>query len=87
MRIKEICLEILFLLERNNEVEWSKSFSFIVTNFNSLKLIDIKEHIKSFYGGMGSFGDLVLYNNGKINFIDNSRLDQLRKYLFFLVTK
>lgn len=34
---------------------------------------------------MGSFGNLVLYNDCSMNAIDNSKLDNLRTKLFMLV--
>ncbi len=46
---------------------------------------EIKYIFLSFYGGMGSLNDLVLYRNGKVLMDENDELAQLRRDLFNLL--
>ena len=87
MNIELVCIDILKLLLLKKEKEWSKSFKYIIDNYKMLTSDEIKRTIRSFYKGMGSFNDLVLYYDNKVCIADNEKLDLLRKELFRLINE
>lgn len=84
--ILNILNKIISVLERSNEDNWLKTFSNIYESYESLENDDEKAYyrreILNVYGGMGSFSDLVLYDNNKVLYEENNELDALRKDLF-----
>lgn len=79
--IKIVIKEIINILLDNGELSWSRYFD------KCLKQLDDDYHegiynIRTAYGGMGSFNDLVLHSNGNPLRKENDRLEQLRKKLY-----
>ncbi|MDR6156907.1 hypothetical protein QF023_000423 [Chryseobacterium sp. SLBN-27] len=81
MTIKDYCLQISKLLEGTDNQEKSKVF----IQLGNLYVTHKKEalsNIKNIYGGMGSFNDLVLYKDGKVDIEANEKLSALREDLY-----
>ncbi|WP_394515883.1 hypothetical protein E7738_17470 [Pantoea sp. SGAir0430] len=79
--IKRVTKEIIKILLDNGEVSWARYFD------KCLRQLDDDYHegiynLRTAYGGMGSFNDLVLHSNGNPLKKENARLDQLRKELY-----
>lgn len=77
MTIKDYCLQISKLLK---ETDHEKSKAFI--QLGNLYVTHKKEalsNIKNIYGGMGSFNNLVLYKDGKVDIEANKKLSILRE--------
>lgn len=83
--IEIILLEIISLLKENKENQWEKTFNFFLYNAAAYGFNNVKKDIRLVYAGMGSFNDLILYNDGKISYDSNIKLDNLRTELFDLV--
>lgn len=84
MKIKSICEEIVQVLESVNDDDWLPSFKELVRS--SKETDELKRTIRGMYGGMGSFNDLVLYNNGVLCKEETEKLDKLRTELFKTIT-
>jgi hypothetical protein len=80
--LKQILLEINALLKKHHSVEWSKSFDSFLTKLDQQNIEVVKKDIRGIYAGMGSFNDLVLYDNGTLCRADTIELDKLRTQLF-----
>jgi hypothetical protein len=79
--IREILLEIIELLEITGEHGWASNLKRLYAdNYSSRG--DWLRKIKSLFGGMGSFNDLVLVRNGVICIDENNKLSQLREQLY-----
>ena len=78
---KEYCKEILNLLRQSGEVEWIKTFEYLITIYSTDKQQFIRV-IKVIYAGSNSFNDLVLYKNGVLCIEENEKLADLRTKLF-----
>lgn len=81
MTIKDYCLQISKLLEGTDNHEKSKAF----IQLGNLYITHKKEalsNIKNIYEGMGSFNDLVLYKDGKVDIEANEKLSVLREDLY-----
>jgi len=83
-KINTIVNELINLLKRNNEMEWAQVLINILNEYNKTEL---KKQAASVFvnimrGGMGSFLDLVLHNNGKPLLEENNHLDDLRQRLY-----
>ncbi|MFN4364443.1 DUF6966 domain-containing protein [Chryseobacterium hispalense] len=81
MTIKDYCLQISKLLEGTDNQEKSKVF----IQLGNLYVTHKKEalsNIKNIYGGMGSFNDLLLYKDGKVDIEANEKLSALREDLY-----
>ena len=81
MTIKEYCLKISQLLVGTNNSDKSDTFVWLANNYDADKK-DTLSKIKSMYGGMGSFSDMVLYKNGEVDFERNDELNTLREGLY-----
>lgn len=79
--IRKILLEIIELLEFMNESAWTITLKRLYED-NASSPKDWLRKIKSLFGGMGSFTDLVLMRNGIICIDENNKLDQLRNRLY-----
>lgn len=80
MTIRDYCLQISKLLE---DTDHEKSKVFI--QLGNLYVTHKKEalsNIKNIYGGMGSFNDLVLNKDGKVDIEANEKLSALREDLY-----
>ena len=77
--------KLIHLLTYAGECHWVSSFNKFRMLFNNSGAEDMKilrSEILGIYGGMGSFNDLVLYNEGRPMIEENNSLDKLRKELF-----
>jgi len=77
--------KIIILLTSVEENNWLTSFNQFkqkCNNSDSKNIEYLHNEILKIYGGMGSFNDLVLYNNGQPLVKENQNLEQLRKELF-----
>jgi hypothetical protein len=85
LELEETLEELISILEKHDEKHWSKMLR------KSLQRIEAGDYsgvelLKTFFGGMGSFNDLLIQPNttkGKIEFNEkqieaNSKLDLLR---------
>ena len=82
--------KILTLLTSVQEDNWAKSFMKFREQFDSIdevKLADARTDILKIYGGMGSFNDLVLYDQGQPMIEENTTLDALRRELFTILSE
>lgn len=84
MTIKDYCLKISKLLKESNKNDWSKLFLLFANQYESDKR-DTLTKIRHHYGGMGSFNDLVLYKDGKVNLEEMEKLEKLREGLYKMV--
>lgn len=73
------------LLQLGGYAEWSASIFKLAKKYE-LDPDDTKRIFLSFYGGMGSLNDLVLYRNGKVLVSENDELALLRRDLFNLLS-
>lgn len=78
--IKQILLEIIELLESVDECHWKNILKRLYADNSCRK--DWLRKIKSIFGGMGSFTDLVLMRNNVVCMDENKKLDQLRERLY-----
>ncbi|MDJ0037252.1 hypothetical protein QM637_15640 [Pantoea allii] len=79
--IKRIIKEIIILLLDNGEVPWARYFD------KCLRQLDDEYHegiykLRTAYGGMGSFNDLILHSNGLPLIKENELLEQFRNELY-----
>ena len=79
--IRKILLEIIELLEIVGEYDWRTTLKRLYAD-NVSPQKDWLRKIKSLFGGMGSFNDLVLVRNGVICIDENNKLSQLREQLY-----
>lgn len=85
MKVISIIKQIIDLLVSVGESNWADtftSFKLKLVNSDSESLQILRSDILRIYGGMGSFNDLVLYNEGQVLIRENQTLDKLRKELF-----
>lgn len=80
---KAIVAAIREILEQCGENEWSKTFKYFGDRMDA-EGEDVKREIRSIYGGMGSFGDVVVYREGRADRFLNDKLDALRHRLYEL---
>ena len=79
--VKRVLKEVISLLLDNDELPWARYFDKCLRQLDD----DYNEgiyNIRTTYGGMGSFNDLVLHSNGYPLIKENQRLEQLRKELY-----
>ncbi|MBL5931204.1 DUF6966 domain-containing protein [Lelliottia amnigena] len=79
--IKKTAVEIANILSSNDEVPWAKAFEKLGSELD----VDYESSLhslKGFYGGMGSFNDIVLHKNGIPLIRENNELDDLRHLLY-----
>jgi len=94
VELEETLAELVSILEENDEKHWSEMLQ------KSLQRIEAGDYsgielLKTFFGGMGSFNDLVIQPdmvNGKIEFTEkqihaNNKLDSLRATAWALAGK
>ena len=79
--IRKILFEIIELLEIVGEYDWRTTLKRLYAD-NVSPQKDWLRKIKSLFGGMGSFTDLVLMRNGIFCIDENNKLDQLRDRLY-----
>ena len=84
MTIEKLLTKIADLLDAHGEADWAQSFRNFLSDYNSEPEVT-KGKIRSVYGGMGSFNDIILYgSNGMPLRDENNELDQMRSELFQL---
>ncbi|MND97989.1 hypothetical protein D3C80_903230 [compost metagenome] len=79
--IKKTAVEIANILSSNDEVSWAKAFEKLGSELD----VDYESSLhslKGFYGGIGSFNDIVLHKNGIPLIRENDELDDLRHLLY-----
>ncbi|MEZ6878826.1 hypothetical protein [Enterobacter sp. KBR-315C3_2022] len=84
--IKQTVTEIAIVLSSNDETSWAKAFEKLGYELD----IDYESSIyslKRFYGGMGSFNDIVLHKNGMPLIRENDELENLRHLLYKQLTQ
>lgn len=78
---------VIELLVSAGETNWAAAFIDFrkqCDNPDVDNLERLRGEILRIYGGMGSFNDLVLYEQGQPMIKENQKLDKLRKELFYL---
>lgn len=78
-------LEMVLLLEKNGEKEWSHALKQMAIQYQSGQASEAADKVRRSFGGMGSLNDLILQTGG-IPSSDNGKFDILRANLFRLVT-
>lgn len=82
MNIEELLTRIADLLETQAVPDWAQAFRQLLLEFQQDPHA-AKASIRSVYGGMGSFSDLVLHGpNGIPLQKENNELDQMRTELY-----
>ncbi|MBB3322710.1 hypothetical protein [Atlantibacter sp. RC6] len=79
--IKITVINIISTLSSNDEIAWANAFEAAGTALDS-HYHDSLLSLKRFYGGIGSFNDVVLHNNGIPLIAENNKLDALRHTLY-----
>ncbi|WP_291745797.1 MULTISPECIES: hypothetical protein [unclassified Limnobacter] len=87
MKSTELILQqLITLLEKSEETNWSASLRSLMLALsqcaNDSERNYVRSQLKSIFGGMGSFSDLVLYKNAKVLVVENNQLETLRRALF-----
>jgi len=84
VKIDQLMKEMIILLEKNNEVEWSLTLRRLLMKDYDIdnRTERVKNILKLYQGGMGSFNDLVLQKNGKILIEEDQKLDELSGDLY-----
>jgi hypothetical protein len=82
MNVELILKDIAKLLNEHGKASWANAFSRLAEEY-----VDSPEQavrsIRSLYGGMGSFNDIVVYGSDGVPLgEENSELDRLRKQLY-----
>ena len=86
MKIVDLCQKIAQLCHIAGELQWEELFKYFVRKIEAGSIGITKREIKSIYGGMGSFNDLVLQKDGAV--LDtNEKLSVLREALFEEIIK
>lgn len=82
--IPEVLERVAMLLSDYNEDSWARACRSHASAFSSDPK-EVKGQIRSMYGGMVSFSDVVLHgSDGSIPRAENAELDDLRGRLFEL---
>lgn len=84
--IRKTIIEITNILSSNNEDSWAKVFEKLSRELD----VDCESSIlslKGLYGGMGSFNDIILHENGTPLIRENDELDDLRHALYNQLTQ
>ncbi|QCW99877.1 hypothetical protein FGM00_07105 [Aggregatimonas sangjinii] len=85
--MKQILQDILEILKTVGERQWIPVFENFILGMEISKSKELKKNIRMIYGGVGSFNDLVLYQNGQLCHKENTMLDELRRKLFKRITE
>lgn len=84
--LKTILDETILVLSSARETNWNKTLSNFrnrcdsISDYNDQRLLI--SDILRIYGGMGSFSDLILYDQGSLLQNETAKLDALRSKLF-----
>ncbi len=85
--IIERIIELLVSVGESNWADAFKSFRQRLASSDSESLETLRGDILRVYGGMGSFNDLVLYEEGQPLIKENQVLDKLRTELFNVLNR
>ncbi len=85
--IIERIIQLLESVKENNWADAFKNFRQRLDDLGSENLESIRSDILRIYGGMGSFNDLVLYEDGQPLIRENQSLDKLRVELFDVLNR
>ena len=84
MTIEELLTNIAELPHANGEANWAQVFRNLLSEYKNEPDL-ARGQIRSIYGGMGSFNDIVLHSSNGIPLrAENDELDQMRFVLFEL---
>jgi hypothetical protein len=82
--IEELLTKIADLLDAHGEADWAQAFRNFLSDYKNEPDL-AKGKIRSVYGGMGSFNDIILHGPNGIPLRDeNDDLDLMRSDLFEL---
>jgi hypothetical protein len=82
MTIEELLTSIADLLDAHDVPDWAQLFRRLRNDFH-FEPDMTKRTIRSMYGGMGSFNDLILHDPNRIPLREeNDELDRMRRELF-----
>lgn len=76
---------LAYLLDSGGYTEWSASIRNLAKNYAYEPRL-VCRTLLSYYGGMGSLNDLLLYKDGHMLDSENEELDQLRAAIFELLS-
>ena len=82
-----VLADIKNLLNSSGESQWAATFDYFLKKIQGQSIDAVKREILTIYNGMGSFNDLVLYDNGQILRFESTKLNELRQQLFTLLTQ
>lgn len=85
--VKNVLADIRDLLLSSGESQWAATFDYFLKKIEGENIDVTRREILTIYAGMGSFNDLVLYDNGRVLRLENIKLDGLRQRLFSLLTQ
>jgi hypothetical protein len=87
-QLRSVLDVLIQLLSSVGETNWHRALLSLRdrydTAINQQEQKEVLSDILHIYGGMGSFSDLVLYQNGKLLLSQTRQLDDLRRQLFDL---
>ena len=84
MSVEELLKKIADLLAANDEADWALAFHNFLLDYER-EPDATKGRIRSVYGGMGSFNDIILHGPTAMPLRDeNDALDRMRSALFTL---
>jgi hypothetical protein len=87
-QLRSVFDELIQLLSSVGETNWHRALLSLKdrydTAINRQEQIEVLSDILHLYSGMGSFSDLILYENGKLLLSQTRQLDDLRRQLFNL---
>lgn len=87
-QLRSILDELIQLLSSVGETNWRHALLNLRDRYdtviNQQEQTEVLSDILHIYGGMGSFSDLVLYQDGKLLLSQTRQLDDLRSQLFNL---
>jgi hypothetical protein len=81
--IEDLLKQIHDLLMAHGDDEWARTFHRFLSDYESKDKDLVKGEIRSVYGGMCSFNDVILYGPNYVPLrAENDELDRLRSRLF-----
>ena len=82
-QISAALAELASLLHLSSCERWAEIMERLLSEMRA-DPVPMPARIRAIYGGMGSFGDLVLYRDGQPLSDENNELDRLRRWLYDL---
>ena len=81
MELLDQCKQLEEICRTGDAERWADLFAYFKQKIIDGESQEAKRELKSIFGGMGSFNDLILQKNGQI-LDSNARLQELRSELF-----